>query len=148
MKNIYVVLSLIIFIFLSFYSLYAIANIIKALYRVYIKEYDELERKVVFDSLIITALVIIGVHLIQFILGLTMPYSQFEPIISAGSHSVFLFTNDSIAHIESVFFDFIILSLTYTVMRYKYGLINIKQVLKPMVIICIISTLSSMSLLF
>lgn len=88
----------IIFFFLAIYSLYGIGVIIKTTFKSYKKDYDELEMKTIKDSLAISMILIVILHLIQLIFSF---YSvKYRPIITPITDSAI---NNNI-NIHSLFF--------------------------------------------
>ena len=131
----------IIFLSGTTYILFAVPSLIKVLIKIIKKEYDELERKVVFDSLGLSMLIVTLVNLIQFILAcyhsITGLY-KYIPIISPGmpfNNALSNFNYYPYAHMESIFFNLIIISIIYNINRYRYGLLSKEKTFKPIKII-------------
>ncbi len=109
-----------------FYSLYSIVVLIKTTINISRKEYDELEKKSIVDSLAITAVIIIVIHLIQLIL---MIFNlEYKPVITTirFNHAISLsgYVESYGYYVNSLIVDCCIFSLTYSFNRVKYGLIT------------------------
>lgn len=123
----------IIFFFLAIYSLYGIGVIIKTTFKSYKKDYDELEMKTIKDSLAISMILIVTLHLIQLIFSF---YSvKYRPIITPITDSAI---NNNI-NIHSLFFDCILIGFIYNINRFRYGLIAKRQFWDPILIILTIT---------
>ncbi|WP_100065041.1 hypothetical protein [Miniphocaeibacter massiliensis] len=126
------------FIFFSFgiFMFYSVGNLIYTLFKVSKKEYDELQRKTILDSLACSMLLILLLHLIQFIVGSVIGtyYPVITPVIKNFKIN-YLSWNEGFLSINSFFFDCTIISISYIVSKYKNGLISKKQFLTPIFII-------------
>ena len=85
-----------------------------------IEQYDELERKVVYETFAVSFCIIIILHLIQLISSFTK--FDFSYLISVGGFRNGGLISNSLLHIDSFIFDMIILGITYKIKKRKYGL--------------------------
>ncbi|ALS37410.1 hypothetical protein [Enterococcus rotai] len=118
------IISTVIFIFAAVFSIASVFNAISVLGQVRKGKLDELEKKTVSDSLVYSMLVLLFLHLVQFILGMIfnfMPDGPFHyyPIISGGLPFREVMGN-SPWHFEALFFDFFIFSIIYFFRKRKY----------------------------
>jgi len=118
------ILIMIIFVFAAVFATASVFNAIHVLIQVKRGELDELEKKTVSDSLVYTMLVLLFLHLIQFLLGMIfnfMPDGHFHyyPIISGGLPFREVMGNDP-WHFEAFFFDVLIFSIIYFFRKRKY----------------------------
>lgn len=126
---------------LSMYSIYGMFSFIKNVIRFKQNEYDELQRKIIFDSLGYSMIVILILHsierIVEFILYIIYPDLEFYSILNSFREPGTLFGQLSI--FDKIFFDCAIISIVYIVIQYKYELITKKKALRPMIICLVIS---------
>lgn len=121
------------------YSFYSIGVLIKTIIKICKKDYDELEKKAIIDSLAITGAIIILMHFIEIILSFAI--TDYESVV----HLTPLNIPDKVSNgyynkqlvINAFFLDTFIFSVIYTINRFKYGLITVKHILIP-IIICLV----------
>lgn len=134
---------------LSFYSIYGMFSLINTARKLKTKSYDEFERKTIFDSLGYSMIFIIIVHILEYIivtiLYFKIPDFQYIPIITAVKEPGSIFTDSSI--FNKIFFDCAIVSIIYTSLKYKYGLIDKDKILSPIITCVILSALLTLPLL-
>lgn len=133
------------------FSFYGMGSLFIATFGIIGKNYDELERKAIFDSLAYGMIFIVLLHLVQFCLGLMSTFSLIEnyiPCISSGGTSLLLLDYGSIAHSESFFFDTSLISIIYIINKYRFGLWSKKRILIPIFIIFIIALLLFLYIVF
>ena len=118
------------------YAIIAFFSMSKTTYKLFQGKYDELERKVVFDSLAYSMLIIVLLHLIQYLLSYKLkkyfPNEIYIPVISAGVIKGQILGNSPL-HFESFFFDLFLVSNVYSYLRYKYGLKQRKSYIIPLI---------------
>ncbi|MEI5991476.1 hypothetical protein [Enterococcus crotali] len=118
------ILIMIIFIFTAVFAMASVFNAIHVLLQVKKGELDELEKKTVSDSLVYTMLVLLFLHLIQFILGMIFNFRPNSPIhyysIISGGLPFREVMGNSPWHFEALFFDFLIFSIIYFFRKRKY----------------------------
>lgn len=119
------------------YSFYSIGVLIKTIIKICKKDYDELEKKSIVDSLAITAVIIISMHFIEIILGLIIKNYRSFVVLSPIKGALNGDDGNGYYFINAFFLDTFIFSLIYTINRFKYGLITVKQILIP-IIICLV----------
>lgn len=122
----------VIFCVVSVYSFIGIFTLFRILVR--FKQYDELERKAIIETLAMSMVIILVVNFGQLILSFITPY-DWAPFIFSGS-SLALIGNTPL-HFDSFFFDCSILGISYMVRRHHFGLIKVKNILIPIIIILI-----------
>lgn len=118
------ILMMIVFIVTAVFAMASVFNAISVLFQVKKGRLDELEKKTVSDSVVCTMLILLFLHLFQFILGMIfnfMPVGQFHyyPIISGGLPFKAIMGNDPL-HFEALFFDVLIFSIIYSFKKRKY----------------------------
>lgn len=123
MQILNIIFSLIVICFM-FYTFAQIFVAVRVLIKVRQGILDELERKMVFDSLSYSMLIIMLLHIIQ--LGIGMFYNStanaqhyFIPVISAGMPFKTFLANDP-WHIEAIAFDCLVFSICYSITKRKY----------------------------
>ena len=108
---------------LAYYSFYAIFNIIRASIGIINGNYDELEKKTITDALAISMAIFFAYNIIQFII----------PILSLGKIQFNLFGPDiylinfgsfKLRLIDPIVSNSIVISIVYSIMKYKNGLKN------------------------
>lgn len=118
------------------YAIIAFFSMIKTTYKLFQGKYDELERKIVFDSLAYSMVIIIVLHLIQYSLSYKLkkyfPNEIYIPVISAGVIKGQILGNSPL-HFESFFFDLFLVSNIYNYLRYKYSLKQRKTYMVPLI---------------
>lgn len=111
-------------IFLAFYSMYTVISALKIAFKTARGELDELERKVVIDSLAFTMLTIFALHGVQLILGFIINFlirkMHYFPIISGGIPFNSFFSNGP-GHFEALFFDALIFTIIYKLLQKKFA---------------------------
>ncbi len=141
----YLVLGLNVIFIISMVNVF---RLIKTLLKKLTRQLDELEQKTVFDSLAISMLMIVGIHLIQWIIGVYTHSNgiDYTPIIAPWAYLGRLSINFShqpfFVRIDSLTFDVFVIGLVYLYMQLSYRLINKKQALKmyglPVLILLVI----------
>lgn len=111
------IVTRIIFILFLAFGLISVASIF-SLIRVLIniKKYNELEKKAVYESMAISFLIVMGIHLTQLILIIFFsdPYAELVALfISPGDVAGGFNTNYPVIHFDSFTIDFIILGSVY-----------------------------------
>ena len=123
-----------IFILSGFQAFYSIGLVIKTLFKIGIKDHDELESKVIVESLAITILIVFLVSLGQSFLAIKASPEIYPFVLLPGFGSINQYNS-----IEPFMFYTILFSLVYNFRRYKYALTGKA--------LAIISTLLSFSLI-
>ncbi|MEI5995002.1 hypothetical protein [Candidatus Enterococcus mansonii] len=120
------IVLLIIAMFIGVYSLITFFQAIWVLYQVKRGILDELEKKIVFDSLAYTMFIILLLHTVQFIFGL-VAFTLFKgtftyiPIISSGApFGKIVLSNLPNWHFEALFADCFIFAIIYFFRKQKY----------------------------
>lgn len=120
------------------YTFYSFGVIIKTISNIFLNNYDELEKKAIWDSLAISMIIIVVIHLLQLVTSMFI--IDYMPIVTPvkvgeaingviGGRIIF----------NAFFFDCFIISIIYNLNRYTFGLISKKQVLIPIItIFCLI----------
>lgn len=136
------------FIGISFYMFYSMFIAIKASIKVVKKEYDEMELKVLIDSLAISMILIMILHIIQTLIAINYknyyPNGIYIPIISSGAPNG-TYLGNSPLHIESIFFDIFLFSVIHNINRVRYDIIDLKNFFKPVMVSSILSAIIIMS---
>lgn len=125
----------IIFSCLTIYSFIGLFSVFKVLITAHRK--DELEKKIIVETLAISMITILMIDLIQMILVLIMP-SGFKPWISPNSKG---FGLGRVIHIDSFAFNCAVLGFTYMIRRYHFGLIKLRFFLIPVITVLVLSIL-------
>lgn len=110
-------------IVLGIYSFVVLFSLIKTV--MVFPETDELEKKVFFETLSISMVVILVLHLLQLIYSMIAP-GDFRPIISSGGHSLVRGIDGKIVHFDSFLFDCTVIAVVYNIRQLRYGLISKK----------------------
>lgn len=136
--NIFIIISI---IFLVFNPFFGIGKLIYRLIKFRKGDFDELERKAVFDSLGYGLLIILSFHFIQFIIGLFLNIGAnpivYKPYIQYGVQN----TKEIIGfseNIEGIFVEGILVNCIYVFVQYKYGLIGKRRLLVPSIILILL----------
>ena len=115
-------------------------------------QYDELERKVVFDSLGISMILIFLIHLLQFAFGIVAfnTSGDFTPIIGTWSHmgQLLISVTEMGLTFENIFFDALVIGLVYFYLAYKYKLKELKQIVVISIVTLIIVIVLIIGLFF
>lgn len=117
-------------------SVVNVFRLVKALIKKLTNQLDELEQKAVFDSLAISMLLILAMHIVQFAIGVFM-FSKtvdYTPIIAPwayiGRLSINFSNNPFFVRIDNLTFDIFVIGLVYLFTQLNYRLITKKQALK------------------
>lgn len=110
--------SMIVLVIAGFFGLSTFFNMGRVL--ININQYDELERKVVYETFAVSFCAIVILHFIQLISSFTK--FDLSYLISAGGLRTGGLISNSPVHIDSFIFDMIILGITYQVKKKKFGL--------------------------
>lgn len=110
--------SAIVLVIAVFFGLTTILNMGKVL--ININKYDELERKVVYETFAVSFCIIVILHLIQLISSFTK--FDLSYLISVGGFRTGGLISNSPLHIDSFIFDMIVLGITYQVKKKKFGM--------------------------
>lgn len=133
-----------VFLSVSLYMLYSVFVAINTSVRIIKKRSDEMEIKVLVDSLAFSMLVMMFVHIIQTIIGINFkglyPNGIYVPVISSGVHRG-AFLGNSPLHIESFIFDIFLFSVIYNINRLRYGIFGVQKFLSPIVVSLVLSVL-------
>ena len=126
------------FLVLGLYSFVSVGSLLGML--VNITRYDELQKRTVFNSLAFSMFFLLVIYLAQLILSFFgTAYQKAALIISAGGFQQGGLISFSPLHIDSFFFACLVISIVYTINRYRYGLIDgqylIKRIIFPFVVI-------------
>ncbi|MFY8330582.1 hypothetical protein [Vagococcus carniphilus] len=130
---------------MSFYSFFSIISFAGTVSYLKGNQLDELQKQVVYESFAYTFLTIVGLHFIQ--LAAVFFRVDLTHIVSPGTFQGTLIGMDKGFHMDSFFFDCLILSFVYFLRKVKYGLISPKEakkrVLIPTVLTLILFAVSS-----
>ena len=110
------------------YAIIAFFSMIKTTYKLFQGKYDKLERKIIFDSLAYSMVIIIVLHKLKKY----FPNEIYIPVISAGVIKGQILGNSPL-HFESFFFDLFLVSNIYNYLRYKYSLKQRKAYMVPLI---------------
>ncbi|MBP2100341.1 hypothetical protein [Enterococcus rivorum] len=114
--------------FLAFYSMFTVFGALKIAFKTVKGELDELERKIVFDSLAYSMLTIFALHAAQFILGIIFNFNHgnrpFIPFISSGIPFGTVFGLETPSHFEAIFFDALVFTIIYKLLQKKFAFKN------------------------
>lgn len=126
------------FLVLGLYSFVSVGSLLGMF--VNITRYDELQKRTIFNSLAFSMFFLLVIYLAQLILSFFGPaYQKAALIISAGGFQQGGLISNSPFHIDSFFFACLVVSIVYTINRYRYGLIDnqylIKRIIFPLVVI-------------
>lgn len=137
-----------IFSSLALLTLISFFQLISSLFKVTFKKYDELERKLVFDSLGVSMLILLLIHLLQLLFALIG--SEFSFMYMSGIKITLRFLVIPIDNfvLESLILDVFLIGLTSLVLRYKYGLISSRQLTKKYVILTIFAAIAGLILVY
>lgn len=124
-----------IFMEIALYSIIGLFSLFKVLVGVH--RYDELERKAIFDALVMSMLTILIVNLLQLILSINLPIEWRGVVSPGGYYNGGLITNDPL-HFDSFLFDCSVVGIWYMVRRYHFGLIGKRNIFVPIMIFVLI----------
>lgn len=124
-----------IFMGIALYSIIGLFSLFKVLVGVH--RYDELERKAIFDALVMSMLTILIVNLLQLILSINLPIEWRGVVSPGGYYNGGLITNDPL-HFDSFLFDCSVVGIWYMVRRYHFGLIGKRNIFVPIMIFVLI----------
>lgn len=124
MNLVFMIIQIIVLLMIGIFTISSVVNAINVLIQVRRGHLDELEKKMVFDSLVYTMLVLVIVHALQFVLGsfanlVPATHFSYRPIISAGVPYKSIISNDP-WHFEALFFDCLVFSIFYFFRKRKY----------------------------
>ena len=132
------------FICIAFYMFYSTFIAIKASINVVKKEYDEMELKVLIDSLAISMIIMMILHIIQTFIAMNYkiynPSDIYIPVISSGAPNG-TYLGNSPLHIESIFFDIFLFSVMHNINRLRYDIIDLKSFFMPVMFSSILSAI-------
>ena len=138
------------FIGISFYMYYSTFIAVKASIKVVKKKYDEMELKVLIDSLAISMIIVMMVYIVQTVIAINFknyyPNGIYIPVISSGAPNG-TYLGNSPLHIESIFFDIFLFSVMYNINRVRYDIIDFKKFFKPVMVSSILSAIIIMSVM-
>lgn len=121
-----------------FYILASIVSIVKNAVRLKQNKLDELQKLAIYESFALSFSLIIIIHLLQLILF----YFDINltKLISPGPiNSGIIYMNNNFFHIDSFFFDCLILSFIYFLKKIQYSLLSTKQIIKKITIPAILT---------
>ncbi|RSU13408.1 hypothetical protein CBF27_04320 [Vagococcus acidifermentans] len=137
-----------IFSSLALFTLISFFQLISSLFKVTFKKYDELERKLVFDSLGVSMLILLLIHLLQLLFALIGHKFSFMYMSGIKITLRFLVIPMDNFVLESLILDVFLIGLTSLVLRYKYGLISSRQLTKKYVILTIFAAIAGLILVY
>ncbi|MGL9727512.1 hypothetical protein [Enterococcus sp. DIV0756] len=116
----------------TLYSLIGLLSLLRVFTGVY--QYDELEKKAVFDALSMSMVMILLINLLQLSLSFLLP-SEWRGFVSPGGFYHGGLISNAPLHFDSFLFDCSIIGICYMVRRYHFGLIKSKNVILSMIVI-------------
>lgn len=130
---------------MSFYSFFSIVSFARTVSYLKGNQLDELQKQVVYESFAYTFLTIVGLHFIQLVA--VFFHVDLTHLVSPGTFHGSIIGMDRGFHMDSFFFDCLILSFVYFLRKVKYGLISPKEarkrILIPTVLTLILFAISS-----
>lgn len=120
----------VVFLVVGLYSLMAIGSFLWTL--VTVRSYDELQKRAVVNSLATSMLFFSGFFLLQSILSSLGPQLQQIAVIVSPTGPLNTLINQH-QHIDIFIFACIVISVIYTINRYRYGLIDSKYIVKRII---------------
>lgn len=117
---------------MSFYSFFSIISFARTVSYLNGNQLDELQRQVVYESFAYTFLTIVGLHFIQLVT--VFFHIDLTHLVSPGTFKGAVIGIEENFHMDSFFFDCLILSFVYFLRKVKYGLISPKETRKRVLI--------------
>lgn len=122
------------FLGLVIYSVAGIFSLVRIL--ISSNRHDELEKKMVFDALAVSMMIMITVNLVQLFLSFVAPL-EWKGIVSPGLTSNGALISFSPLHIDSFLFGCLVVGISNRFRRYHFGLLKRRNVFLPIMILLV-----------